>query len=409
MPPRGRVLIVDDEVSLLNLLFRMIEGFGYQCLKCTDGLAAVRILEKERVDVVLTDMVMPEMGGMELIVHCRENYPETDVIVMTGYGRRYSYTDVIKEGGVDFIEKPIDMDELQAKLQRVTREQQMRNDLRNEIAVRIMAEEELKKHQLQLHVLIDERTKDLKEANRLLGVKVEEHRLAEEAVRAYAEKIKIFAYSVSHDLKTPAIAINGLTSLLEKRYLEGNREKVADICRQVKDSSEQLLCLVDNINLFIKAKENPIVIEDVPLEKLFESIRRDFAAEFERRGISWGTESDRTTVRADKLALTRVFRNFVDNSLKYGGEALSRITLSCRTSDSCHTFFVHDDGAGVGDDEKESIFELFSRSRKAATHTGTGMGLAIVREIAEKHNGAAWAEPASGGGTNFFFSIDASL
>ena len=125
----ARVLVVDDDDAILDLLENLISSFGYECHLAQDGLQAVQLLKEERFDVVLTDMVMPHLDGMELLRHIRENYPRTDVIVVTGHPANFTFTGVIKAGAIDFIAKPFNGDELEAKLNRVLRERKIINQL----------------------------------------------------------------------------------------------------------------------------------------------------------------------------------------------------------------------------------------------------------------------------------------
>lgn len=122
---KNKILIVDDDPVILKLMGTILCTIGYDCDTVADGLAAVEKLKKENFTVVITDMTMPNMDGMELLKHVRDNYPWIDVIVVTGYTEAYSYTDVIKAGASDFISKPFNNDELEAKLNRVIREQQL--------------------------------------------------------------------------------------------------------------------------------------------------------------------------------------------------------------------------------------------------------------------------------------------
>ena len=120
-----KVLIVDDDHSILRLLGTALETFGHDYESAEDGCVAVEKLKNESFAVVITDMMMPNMDGMELLKHIKEHYPRTDVIVVTGHTETYRYTDVIKSGASDFISKPFNIDELEAKLNRVIREQKL--------------------------------------------------------------------------------------------------------------------------------------------------------------------------------------------------------------------------------------------------------------------------------------------
>lgn len=123
------ILIVDDDELVRMTLSVLIGSLGYHCLVAGDGIEALAVLKSTWVDLVLTDVVMPGMGGLELLDNIRILHKKTDVIVSTGYHEKASYAAVIKAGAIDFIKKPIDQAELEAKLARAVRERNMMRDL----------------------------------------------------------------------------------------------------------------------------------------------------------------------------------------------------------------------------------------------------------------------------------------
>lgn len=116
----GKILIVDDDQIILDVLARRTVSFGFDVTISSDGEDAVAKLQEDGdFKVVLTDIKMPRMDGIELVKYIRQNYPEIKVIVMTGFRDEYSEEDVLKAGAVDYIEKPFLKDELQEKLFKV--------------------------------------------------------------------------------------------------------------------------------------------------------------------------------------------------------------------------------------------------------------------------------------------------
>jgi diguanylate cyclase (GGDEF)-like protein len=124
-----RILLVDDDPDVLDILGDFIAVFGFEYETATDGLDAVERLKHGTFNIVLTDMMMPNMDGMELLNHIHNNYPETKVMVVTGYDRTFTYTDVINAGASDFISKPFNPDELEAKINRIIREIELMRQL----------------------------------------------------------------------------------------------------------------------------------------------------------------------------------------------------------------------------------------------------------------------------------------
>jgi diguanylate cyclase (GGDEF)-like protein len=123
------VLIVDDDELVRMTISVLVGSLGYHCLVAGDGIEALAVLQSTPVDLVLSDIVMPGMDGLELLVQIRENYKDTDVIISTGFHEKASYAEVIKAGAIDFIKKPIDQAELEAKLARAIRERSMMREL----------------------------------------------------------------------------------------------------------------------------------------------------------------------------------------------------------------------------------------------------------------------------------------
>jgi len=124
-----RVLIVDDDPLILETICFFVSSFGYACDTASSGLEALDILTREEFQIIISDIVMPGMNGMELLKQVKNFYPKIGVIIVTGYAENYSYSDVIRAGAIDFISKPFQKDELEAKLDRVVREQNMIHEL----------------------------------------------------------------------------------------------------------------------------------------------------------------------------------------------------------------------------------------------------------------------------------------
>lgn len=131
-----RVLVVDDEQPIRNLVNRAVQNAGYACRTAGDGQEALEILKREPVDVVITDIAMPGMNGIELTRAIREKF-SADVIVMTGFVEDYVFEDVIADGASDFVQKPVSLKEMIIRLKRLLRE-------RENIARRARMEEELR-------------------------------------------------------------------------------------------------------------------------------------------------------------------------------------------------------------------------------------------------------------------------
>ncbi len=278
-----------------------------------------------------------------------------------------------------------------------------------DITERRRVEQELERYHDHLEDLVAERTAELARANDQLTTEIEERRRAEAALQAASEKLKFFAYSVAHDLKSPAIGIHGLTKRLSRHTRDVLDDKGKLYCDQILRVSEHIAALVDKVNVYISAKEARLSIEKVNVGEILQMLKEEFSAQLSLRRIDWRVPETTVEVNADRLSLMRAFRNFVDNSLKYGGERLSRIMTSYEESEDFHIFSVSDDGKGLKAEDCEKIFGVFQRNETSRGVEGAGLGLTIVREIAARHGGSVWVEPRTRKGTTFYLSIARKL
>ncbi|OPY19310.1 MAG: Transcriptional regulatory protein ZraR [Syntrophus sp. PtaB.Bin075] len=135
-----KVLIVDDELNMRVVLQAMLKKKGYQVAQAADGLEALECLEKEQIDVVVTDLKMPKLSGLGLLEHVTSTYPETPVIIITAHGTIETAVDALKKGAFDYITKPFDRDELISVIEKA-----IRTRIKNHGEV-ILAEEEIDKY-----------------------------------------------------------------------------------------------------------------------------------------------------------------------------------------------------------------------------------------------------------------------
>lgn len=278
------------------------------------------------------------------------------------------------------------------------------------IIERKLAHEQLQRSHERLQVRVEEKTKELTTQNLSLLDEIEKRKRAEEEIKNFSEKIKLFAYSVAHDLKNPAISIQGLTKFLNEKLGNDLDDRAKRICEQIQRASEDIVSLVHQINVFISTKETPLHIENISLKEIFKEINDEFVSEFKNRSIQLSI-SDQIphSLVADRISIIRIFRNIIENSLKYGGEELANITIGYRGTDGLHILTVTDDGKGLEEKNSDYIFNWFKRRAVSKGTQGTGMGLAIIREIITLHGGEIWYEPAKPKGVTFCFSINRYL
>jgi PAS domain S-box-containing protein len=278
-----------------------------------------------------------------------------------------------------------------------------------DITNRKRAERELSEYRDHLEDLVRERTAELAITNERLTREIEERKRAEQALKGASEKFKIFAYSVAHDLKSPAIGVHGLTKRLSKHARDVLDEKGRAYCDQILKVSEHIAALVEKINIYIATKEAAPLIETINIAEILQMLKEEFSAQLSLRRIDWFAPESEVKIEADRLSILRIFRNLIDNGLKYGGESLTRISIGYQESESLHIFSVSDNGKGLKEADFEKIFGLFERNETSRGIEGAGLGLTIVKEIAEQHGGRVWVEPTGKKGITFCVSISKDL
>lgn len=242
-----------------------------------------------------------------------------------------------------------------------------------------------------------------------LALDITKQKRDQEKLRKSSEKINFFAYSIAHDLKSPSISMCGLAKRLKEKYGDNLDERGAGYSDQIIKSAEQIATFVEMINLYIATKEKPLYLEKIPPKEILQLLRDEFSVQLNSRQIDLFEPENIPTVISDKLALLRVFRNLIDNALKYGGKTLRKIEIGHEDTDDSHIFSVYDDGIGLKKEESRGLFSPFKRQGTSKGIGGTGLGLAIVKEIAERHRGEVWAEPDSQKGITFKVSISKFL
>lgn len=368
-----KILIVDDEPLLLKILTRELRDQGFVTVEMDTARAALARLGQESFDLVITDLVMPGEDGLWLLEQVKSLYPDTSVILLTGYGDMETSLKAMRAGVDDYLVKPIDTDEL---LYRVTRCFDKQNLVRQ-----------------------------LKEQNDQLQKEIVRRKQLEQDLKGNSDSIQQVFYTVAHDLKVPAISAYGLIRQLSAKLgpqLSAEEQQYFD---QIIRNTKQIFKLVDHINTYIITRKAKLNIEQVNLKDIARKTREDFAVQLKKRNVRWVEPEQLPAILADKVALHRVFRNLVDNALKYGGDRMCQISIRYSRLPEYHLLSVMNNGVAIHEKDCDTIFELFTRKVMASEAQGTGMGLAIVKEIIEQHGGRVWVETDNPSGVIFHMQI----
>lgn len=226
-----------------------------------------------------------------------------------------------------------------------------------------------------------------------------------EETRRMRDDIEFFAYTISHDLKNPAIGVAGFARLLAQKQGHRLDEEGRRYCDQIRKAADEIERFTRDINEFIKSKKASLDIERTDAKRILSHIRREYAPLLQERNITWTEPDSMPKVMADQVAITRVFRNLIDNAIKHAGEKLSKITIDYKRNKHFHIFSFSNNGIPMKTKDAEVVFQMFSRLPSAQGVEGSGLGLSIVKEIVEAHKGKVWIESGRGKDTTFYVAI----
>ena len=256
-------------------------------------------------------------------------------------------------------------------------------------------------HNLALEAEIAERRRAEAERERLLA-EMETKKITLERQNAELER---FAYTVSHDLKSPLVTIRGFLGLLERDAEVGDREGVRRAVQQIGVASETMSRLLGDVLELSRVGRVANPSEEVALSELAREAAGLIAGQVAQQGVELEIAEDMPTVFGDRVRLLEVFQNLLGNAVRFlDDQPRPRVSVGGRVEEDRIVCFVRDNGRGIEERYHEKIFGLFERLDPAAE--GSGIGLALVKRIVEVHGGRVWVESdGPGHGTTFWFSL----
>lgn len=259
--------------------------------------------------------------------------------------------------------------------------------LEEEIVERKRAEADI----LRLNAELVEGTRQLESANRQMEVANKE--------------LEAFSYTVSHDLRAPLRHLSGFVDLLINRNSSGLDAKSRHYLEVIAGAARTMGILIDDLLAFARMGRTEMMNTPVNLDSMITALREELQPSLAGREISW--DVDRLPmVTGDPELLKLVLANLIDNALKYTrNRPQARIAITADTAGDEVIFSVRDNGVGFDMKYQDKLFGLFQRLHHANEFEGTGVGLASVRRIIQRHGGRVWAEGAVGEGAAFYFTL----
>ena len=358
-PVRYNILIVDDIPTNLKILDGILKGDGYKVRPVPNGLLALQAAEKERPDLILLDIMMPEMDGYEVCRKLKENPELVDVpvIFISALNDTQDIVKAFTSGGVDYITKPFQAEEVKARV--------------------------------ATHLKICRQNLELKQLN--------------------AEKDKFFSI-IAHDLRSPFTGFLGLTQILEEQLSDLSKEEILDFSTSMRISATKLFTLLENLLEWARIQQGliPFTPETVQLLAVVnESIGMiKESASLKQIEIIYDIP-DEITVVTDTNILQTILRNLVSNAVKFTSKNGSIIISVLPQNDGSMVISIKDTGIGMSQHIMDNLFRIdVNTSRKGTDgETSTGLGLIICKDFIEKHGGKLWVESEVGKGSSFNFTL----
>jgi PAS domain S-box-containing protein len=253
-----------------------------------------------------------------------------------------------------------------------------------DITERKLAEEEIRRFSRELESRVKERTAELESTNR---------------------ELEAFSYSVSHDLRAPLRHIDGFLELLQKGSESVLNEHCKHYMTTISESSRRMGILIDDLLSFSRMGRVEMSKMQLDLATLIKDIIREFESDMAGRNIHWNI-TKLPVITGDRALLRTVLINLISNALKFTRpREQTEIEIGCINSQVENIIFIRDNGVGYDPKYKEKLFNVFQRLHHTDEFEGTGIGLANVRRIINRHGGRTWAEGNVDHGATFYFSI----
>jgi signal transduction histidine kinase len=243
---------------------------------------------------------------------------------------------------------------------------------------------------------------DIRKLNNELEQKVIERTSQLESVN---KELESFSYSVSHDLRAPIRAINGYTRIIIEDYSDKIDSEGTKVLQAIIHNSKKMGELIDDLLAFSKLGRKQVSFSEINMHDLVRSVQEEFVLEA-RENLPKFKINEIFPAMGDQSLIKQVWINLISNAIKYSRyKEKTTIEISAHKTASSVIYKIRDEGAGFDMEYYDKLFGVFQRLHSQEEFEGTGIGLAIVQKIVNRHNGTVWAKSKINEGTSFYFSL----
>ena len=380
---RVNILLVDDEPGNLHALQAVLEPLEQNLITASSGTQALRQVLEHDFAVILLDVQMPDMTGIEAaaMIRERERSKTTPIIFLTGMVKSAEMMfKGYSAGAVDYLMKPVISGVLRAKVEVFVELAQVRHSLHQEIAERARIAAEVSK----LNMVLEQRNEDLTGAN---------------------SDLEAFSHSVSHDLRMPLRHIQAYVSMIEESALAKLNTDEQRRLKGVREAAQRMSQLIDDLLAFSRIGRMQVRKAPIDLNALVQDVIAELQPEIKNRKVEWQLEQ-LPYISGDRALLQQVLTNLLANAVKYTRtRAEAQIQVFAVEQDEEIIVGIEDNGVGYDPAYADKLFGVFQRLHSANEFEGTGVGLANVRRIVQRHGGRTWSESVLNAGATFYFSL----
>ena len=383
-----KLLAVDDSFTYLRGLADALSDGGYEVMLARSGEEAIALLAVVSVDCILLDLLMPGIGGEETCrrIKAAPGLRDTPLIMLTALEDREAVVRGLGAGADDFIGKSSDFEVLSARVLAQIRRKQFEDEHRR-IREQLLRQE---------HEAAEARAaRELARVRAVLLVDLERKN----------REIEAFSYSVSHDLRAPLRAINGFSRALLEDYADRLDATGQDHLERVCAATRQMGHLIEAMLTLARITQVDIEQQEVDLGRLAETVLAELRMNDPER-IVVAIVAPELRAMGDPRLLRAVLENLLGNAWKFTRDrSPGQISVSAVSGVEPTEYVVRDNGAGFNMAYAQKLFLPFQRLHAAADFAGTGIGLATVQRIVERHGGRVWAEGKVNEGATVHFTL----